>query len=512
MCRIHDDSGLTKARCFEQTDLLAVDEVVSICYFWFNMTLGRNERCLCGSGKKYKHCCLVENQPDQDDLKKSLWSQVQSGLIKKLMQHILKEYGAEAIDEAYNEFQLFDAVEGFDPESDELPLFMPWFFYSWSPDSSIFVGAPDVSPGISLLKHGNGLSVEEKAYLRACCESSFSFFEALEVVPGKSIRIKDILTEEQYRVLEYKGSESLLKGDLFFGKAMRIDGIELLEACSPIVIRPGLKIKIIELRKEIQKTNAVINNEVLQDSSFEILELYRDLYDSLKNPRQPILTNTDGHLMVPHKLTFNIDSPQGIFEALHGLSLRISKQELLDHAKLDKAGQIKSIDFPWLKKGNKQNKTWDNTVLGHIEIKGQKMTVQVNSKERCDLFIKTLKKRSPQGWSLKSKVIEPIESHSKNSRISEARRLEIEKEQDELMAIPEVKKHMEDMMKAHWDNWVSTPLPALGGLRPVDAVNVKDGREALEALLTQFERDAERHPLVGQTPETFRALKIKLGL
>jgi hypothetical protein len=30
------------------------------------MAVGRNDPCPCGSGKKYKQCCLLNGQPEQD--------------------------------------------------------------------------------------------------------------------------------------------------------------------------------------------------------------------------------------------------------------------------------------------------------------------------------------------------------------------------------------------------------------------------------------------------------------
>lgn len=56
------------------------------------------------------------------------------------------------------------------------------------------------------------------------------------------------------------------------------------------------------------------------------------------------------------------------------------------------------------------------------------------------------------------------------------------------------------------------PIPALGGLKPADAVKTKDGREMLDALLTQFERDAATRPMVGQTVETIKEVRARLGM
>lgn len=216
--------------------------------------------------------------------------------------------------------------------------------------------------------------------------------------------------------------------------------------------------------------------------------------------------------MVPHKLIFEIESPDDIFEALHELCFNTSREELLDDAEIDKSGKITSIDFSWLKKGNKKHKTWDNTVWGHIKIDGKKMVVEVNSKERSDLFQKEIKKRMPTGWKLNSTLIESIESQLKEAKTSKTKKIAMAKEQEEMMSNPEIRKHMEDMMKTHWDNWIMDSIPALGGLRPVDAVKTKDGREALDALLTQFERDADSRPMVGQTRKTFETIRSKLGL
>jgi len=478
------------------------------------MNIGRNDPCSCGSGKKYKKCCLVESQPSQDEFKKHRWSAIQTGLINKLMNHIVKVYGPEAIHEAYNEFQLFETEDGFDPESKELPIFMPWLFYDWYPDvdGNLLEGAPDMTPALSLAESGKGISSDEEEYLRECCNTSFSFFEILEIVPDKSLKLKDVLTQEFHNVLEKKATQGVQTGDIFFGKVMSIDDIDILEACAPIIIRPDFKPQIIELRKRMQKKNKVIDQKLLNEWGIEVLEVYRFIYDSLTNPPKRIITNTDGHLMISHKLIFEIESADDMFEALHELCFNTSRDELLEDAKIDKSGRIKSIEFPWLKKGNNKHKTWDNTVWGHIKIDGAKMTVEVNSKERSDLFQKELKKRISQGWNLKSTLIESTESQLKETKASKAKQIAMAKEQEEMMSNPEIRKHMEDMMKSHWDNWIMDSIPALGGLRPVDAVKTKDGREALDALLTQFERDADARPMVGQTRKTFEAIRSKLGM
>jgi hypothetical protein len=478
------------------------------------MNIGRNDPCNCGSGKKYKKCCLLQIQPDQGEFLKKKWSAVQAGLAEKIIKHAEKHYDENALDFAFDEFMLWESEDGFDPHSIEIPIFMPWFFYEWVPDLEIdsIDGSPDIPPALSLAKSGHGISADEKNYLIKCCETSFSFFEVLDVNPGKSLTLKDVLTEDLHLVLEKNATQNVKMSDLFFGKVIEIEGIEILEACSPIIIRPEFKIQILELKNDIKKLDIIINQDILHEWSFEVLELYRFIFQESTNPQMPTLQNTDGDLMIPHKLTFEIEDPELTFEAIYPLCIFATKNELLQDAKYDPQGKLVSIEFPWLKKGNKKNKGWDNTVLGHITINKNKMKVEVNSKERAKKFQAQLKKLMPNGWKLKSTVIESIESSLKKIKTNPTEKLNRKKEQERFMENPEVREHLEKIMKAHWDNWIFEPVPALGGLKPIEAVKTKDGREMVNSLLTQFERDVLDRPVIGQTVEVFRSIRNKLGI
>lgn len=52
----------------------------------------------------------------------------------------------------------------------------------------------------------------------------------------------------------------------------------------------------------------------------------------------------------------------------------------------------------------------------------------------------------------------------------------------------EVREKISEMMAAHWEHWVSQPLPILGNRTPMDAVKDPDGREIVESLVLQGER------------------------
>ena len=79
------------------------------------------------------------------------------------------------------------------------------------------------------------------------------------------------------------------------------------------------------------------------------------------------------------------------------------------------------------------------------------------------------------------------------------------------MQRPEVRAQLEAFQRRHYESWPEVPLPALGGRTPLEAVKNADGREMVEALVHQFERDAAATQ-VATRPQVFTALRLRLGL
>jgi hypothetical protein len=478
--------------------------------------VGRNDNCPCGSGKKYKKCCLANLHLSSDDL---AWQRIHNmhlKLVRKLMEFTAKTYGLIGYDEAWDEFNQWKNEESFDPESPLHPMFGPWMFYHWSPlpaETELSSEIPtEITPAEFFLdKFRNRLDDLEIEDIEENLRRPFSFYDVLECKPGALVKVQDLLTEEYFTVIEKMGSQSMRAGDLLFGKVITVRDVSMFDGLAPIVFPPQYKIAVINERENYKGEDEKITADSLREFDLELLEVFWDLYEAVTNPPTPILTNTDGHLMVPHKMTFSIDSIDDAFEALHGLDFNDSKEDLLANAEFFKNGKLKSIEFPWLMKGNKQNQHWDNTVLGHLRLEVSKLIVDVNSKERSEKFLTVLKKRMPKGWKLETTVVEDLLSKVREHRPS-VRSAEGEQEHKELNERPEVKEILAKMSEGHWNNWPMTPLPALNGKTPVEAIKSKDGQAMVEALIADFERSAERNPIPGQTLETFQKLRERLGL
>lgn len=70
-----------------------------------NEKVGRNDPCPCGSGKKYKQCCLLKKGPGGKRKLKAKWINAPAG--PNLIERV---YGS-AIEESGKEFDATDANE-----------------------------------------------------------------------------------------------------------------------------------------------------------------------------------------------------------------------------------------------------------------------------------------------------------------------------------------------------------------------------------------------------------------
>ena len=74
-----------------------------------NMKPGRNDPCPCGSGKKYKHCCLNAGAADGSSVQPVdlVWRKIRNlldGHVEKILRFVHESYGIEAIHEAWPDF------------------------------------------------------------------------------------------------------------------------------------------------------------------------------------------------------------------------------------------------------------------------------------------------------------------------------------------------------------------------------------------------------------------------
>jgi len=505
------------------------------------MKAGRNDRCPCGSGKKYKVCCGAAPKTESPDT--LAWRRLGRAIenhAAKLFSFIEESYGPQAIPEAWEEFTLW-SEQPFTPDDPQVTIFYPWLFHHWSPDPvDTAVEArclQAVSPTQAyLIARGKDLEAALYRYLSACLDSPFGFYEVVGVEPGSGLQLREILTETVHHVRERSASSTLQVDDTLYGMVVECDGVAILEACAPVAFPLRMKPRIIEQREALLENEAIDQAEALKAMAGEapepevtlsdgrpaagtaegaagaeggeagsegvrlnahslfrydvvIRELYWDLVITLLHPQPPTLHNTDGDRFSMRRLVFDIDSAAAAFAALKVLALGMSEDELRDAAEYGADGALQRVAFAWTKRGNSTHKDWESTVLGHLRIEGTRLTADVNS--------------APRAAEFKRRVSELMGEHARY-RMTQIQTMEemlppagahrgpgaapADPEHAELMARPEVQAHLRDLFARHYEGWIDEKLPALQGKTPQQAVRTAAGREKVEALIRDIER------------------------
>ncbi len=480
------------------------------------MKTQRNDPCPCGSGRKYKHCCLaaaVDASPEQ-----LTWRRVRralEGFAPRMLDFIHDTYGPDALYEAWDEFMVPGLeAEEFDPDSPHLQLFFSWFHHFWSPDPYDTVleneSLHDQIPTQEFLqRRGRNLDATLRDYLQACLVAPLSFHEVRRCDPGIGFVSLDLFTGEEHTVIERGASTTLQPNEIIFGQIVRVQGIAMLEACSPFGLRPIDKIVILDMRERIQKRWDVLTPEVIRDYDGELIALYLSLAEAVLNPTLPQLCNTDGHVLSPQQLIFDIDSPEACFDALRTLAHE-GGEDVLQSVQRDRTGAFTRASFNWTKAGNAQNPGWNNTVLGSIVITRKRLTCDLNSDERAAELRGLVEQRLGSGARFRFTKMQSIEAalaKGPEKVQSPAELAAMEKLQQE----PAVIAEMQRLLTAHYDSWPQQPLPALDGQTPEQAVRDPLGREKVEALLRDFEFGAARG-LPAFDPAIVARLRERLGL
>jgi hypothetical protein len=457
---------------------------------------GRNDPCPCGSGKKYKRCCLPREFVSED---RSWASQREASdqLTREMMRFAARKFG-EYLDDAWQDFNMSDLPVLSVARSTENQIFMPYFLFHWDPDSRTkgrsAYGKGGVVARRYMLEKSGRLSEMENLFLDQVVSQPVSFYEVLRSAPGERIAIRDILTGGEIEVMERSASQVLRQGDIAYAQVWSLRGLAILGCCAPICIPPGRKAEVIGLRKKLRKKIAKQYRDLTADDLVrygdDIRETYLDIRDALYSP--PLLCNTDGDPLVFHTLTYRIKSAEEAFEALAPLAVGRSRDDLLSEAEFDGEGKLQRVIFNWLKKGNRKLSSWDNTILGSIEISGDSLSAEVNSEKRATRLHAEIRKRlGPSAVHRTTRARTPEQMLKASPREKTSPATFDDGEFEDILQDPEVRKRAQESLQKLVEAWVDQKIPVLGGRTPRQAVQDPDGREIVEALLLEWERRGE---------------------
>lgn len=478
--------------------------------------IGRNDECSCGSGKKYKKCCSTTSNATVFDL---AWQNLRQTEGRVVDQHLMPYVTTTLSPDV-----LKTAIEDLFPELPEeieehflIQFVIPWVLFNWIPDEDFGLSNFNAEQTIAinyLNSSQNKLNSIEKRFIQAMDNTYYSFYCIMEVEHDKSLTVKDLLLGSTHIIKEKQGTHYLKRGDIVFSRLLSLDEQSIFIGMAPLVIPVKYQTNLIDFREWLIEEN---DNNPLTPDALRI-ELNLDLFDYFfetleylhSNPR-PTLVNTDGDLILFSKSHFKLDiSIEETLNCLLPLALLKKSDQIIESAKRDKKGQIKSLEFPWLIKGNKKHKDWENTIMGHVTIQKNKLILGTNSEKRTQKGKKLLTKYLGDNIHFQQTLMETLEQKMNSLPYNNE---EQTKTSQDLLQLPEVQEQIKQMAKKHWENWFDSPIPVLNNQTPREAAKTISGRERLEALLLHYERnDHEKNDTIHHFKADIQYIRATLNL
>jgi len=459
-----------------------------------NEGLGRNNICPCGSGKKFKKCCLSAGRIIVSDNEWQRIRETEGRLMTEILLPWVRSTAPSLPLYAWDEFwfgekswpqDLYEGVAG--------QLFDAWFLFNWKPIIPRTMTQTEIEEGFPialqyLQKKGYRISDFEKRFIREICCTHFSFYVVKDVILGKSLTLKDIFLKSEVIVKELQGSSVLKAGDIVFTRVLSMDGQAVCVGMMPILIPSHYHTELLDIREVLIEEQGELNSEKLSGELETVTrEILFEFLEEILNPVAPQMYNTEGDPIVFCRVSFSLEcSPEEACKALYPISLEKSPDEFLAHAKrLKKTGEITKIELPWIQRGNKRHKYLENTLLGNIVIQPKKIAVEVNSENRAkevkQVIIRTLGNKVNFLHLKKQTAKQTMGRIGDHESVQSASATRMEDIPSEILE--KMKKHFQQ----HWVNWLDQPIPALNNITPLEASTTEAGRERLEALLLDFE-------------------------
>ena len=429
---------------------------------------GRNDPCPCGSGKKYKKCCLIETY-----IAIGKEDSIRERLVQELMVFFEKNYKhtlGHAHFMFWDEFIPEEHLEGISLDI-AYQNFMEWVVF----DYLIDINEDNDKTIIDLYMENNRkLSLDEHKVLTMMKNSLISLYEVQEVFPEKGLLLKDLLMGGEYDVREKLATRSVRKWDIFATRLLLVDGSYIM---SGSVYSYHLKQKegiLDDIHAEFEDYKMDYPDDSMDDFlkyNSENFNFY--WYDLILNPTPIKLHTTSGEPMLISKAMFEIKDIEAVTKGL---------------PKIKGFEQGKDA-YTWY---NKRNKEGSATILGRAEIKDNKLILESNSKKRLEKGKKLILEALSDAIVHKADTFQdPMEA------LKSVKESSIRKPGNELPMDIQQQVYIKFMQK-HCKKWLKDKIPALDGRTPMQAVETEEGKRKVIELLKSFENIEEHNREKGR--------------
>ena len=446
------------------------------------MAVSRNDPCPCGSGKKYKRCCLLADEqagqpPGQE------WHRLDERL-GGVIGHWAKRRFGETWTESLDVYPI-----AFGKDLAHYPLFFAWAVYERKIE-----GRPVAS--WYLEAQGRNLMAHERDWLAAQLRAWLSVWEVLDVEPGKTVRLKDLLTGEERTVSEVKGSQDLARHLLMLARVVDHAGLSLLAGHHPSPLTPRVGKEYTEdIRAQLALGKRPGPQDLREgDRPTQLIEAWQDSVAAVQQRPLPQLRNSDGEELFFIEDHYKLVG-RGACAAVKAELVRMPNVT----PPLPAARQQR---YTFLRQ-DADHGTMGDAVVASVVVKAREVVVEANSHKRADGLRRDLEKQfGPIVQFTRRQETAVAEAMAKKGPVGRKAPTPLEG--------PVVDVLLREFKSQHYGTWADVALPALDGLTPREAASQPKYRARLDTLLKDMEYHESREDPARRFD--FGSIRRDLGL
>ena len=445
--------------------------------------LGRNVLCHCGSGRKYKRCCLAKDAAAKAPIRLRAFTQGERADASSLLEAALFDRASPfRADSAFGEIEFFGEefarVDAADQERavSQQPCasgFGAWLAF----DRPVYDGHTVCR---MLLDSPNAkVGPGEREYLERMTRSRMGVYEVRDVRRDQGLTLFDLWTNQAHEVSERLGTHSLVRYDVLGARLMEgplgdteIDGAVYHFSQDDAA---GLLATLrAEWKRTKKKSAAADEHQFLKRVGGPIINRYW-VHRVFLRPL-PKLSTTDGESVELCKVVFDVKDQSAVRAALDSESSFEAD---------DESGYV------WLEPGDGD---FSRRILGSLKISPKRLVVETMNRARAQRAQELLERVA--GDALRHRLTE----HASIERALAEYQKHPEQPSREPAIPAEVEQEILNEYKtAYYRRWLDEPVPALSGRTPRHSAKLKTLRPKVIALLKELER-LEAHSQIGGRP------------
>ena len=488
-------------------------------------TVGRNAPCPCGSGKKYKKCCLP---PEATDLVLAPRDAGGPAAGDEALRQYLLEFATRVprreMDRARTHFSKACAPAADtakDAHADTI-AFWDWFIHDYRLTTSGRTILEEV-----LVTRPPALSPHDLTLLASWRDVPVSLYEVVAVEPGSGMTLRELFGPGLIRIREVRGSRCVARWDIVTARLIGIDG-DMRIAATVLLFRPeekGWLLDEVERRLSAwrQTHPGAGVEQFLKAEGLLFHRLARELARRRREEAASLTALTaEAHAFVLAEARYKMRDAKRVLAALR------SAEDFIE----SEPGPDARVVFVWLKLGASARlavASDDVPVgaieftqsflatpeaepvprLGSIRVRGSRLVLECLSRERLGWGKARLADLLGDAVLYEGEQFESLDAMRavarRPSRVSGSEVSDPDANDEEQRAIASRCLH------DHYRRWIDQPLAVLDGLSPRQAAGAPERDQALEDLLRRMENLEDRRRMRGEASCDVSWIRRELG-